>query len=423
MDITYLDLLNLDSPVEEFRLIVTPPAVPDFDADVPEVTPLFNHRNHLNALLSTGRSTWLGLALHVPEVTAMSPEHLSSVFSALVARHDALRWAVFPDLSSLSTPTPNYSVHSIPPERLTIQEVPAAQPQDISSYISEQCSPLNAPGVFFARCGEHILACFDHFHVDMISIDILARELREELKGLASGEEKETVPTYAEAIAQRAEIEETAWDEALADEVWGEFFRETDGTIPAFPVDLGAEGETHPPQVMVEQLVSDEQLREDIAAKPFPHILTAIARVLGQRTPLLIPMHTRGKNGAPMHSTVGWLVGNAPVIADPKEPATATQWLRNAVKAQGLSIEQVLGHYQPAFASATIFSASFVDFTKRGGSVPGASYVSAKGSVDSVQMWFSRTETGLQLRVCYPDTAKAREFMPRFVAQLKVELS
>ena len=240
--------------------------------------------------------------------------------------------------------------------------------------------------------------------------------------GLAS--EKENTPSYSTVLEQRAEVEDHAWSEQLADEVWGEFFAETSGTVPGFPVDLGAHGTTHPAAFVVTTLLNAEQMNSKVDAQPFPELLTAVARVLGRRVPMLIPMHTRGKNGSAAHSTVGWLVGNAPVVAEPEEsPDTAKMWLRRAVAGQGLSIEKVLAHYKAEFPSATIFSASFVDFTKRGGAVPGASYISSRGPVDSVQMWFSRTETGIHLRMCYPDTHFAREFMPEFVNSLRAELT
>lgn len=420
-----MDLLDLDAPVEEFRLH----SASDL-TDRPEVVPTFNHRNHLNALFTQGRSTWLGIALNVPGARDLPSAELAQVFSDLLSSRDALRWAVFPaDSSSFSSPsfsssTPPFSVHCLHPTDLSVEAQPAESPADLTALISQACSPISSPGAFFGRSGDAVLVCFDHFHVDMISMDLLARELYAALRGEELASEKENTPSYSTVLEQRAEVEDHAWSEQLADEVWGEFFAETSGTVPGFPVDLGAHGTTHPAAFVVTTLLSAEQMNSKVDAQPFPELLTAVARVLGRRVPMLIPMHTRGKNGAAAHSTVGWLVGNAPVVAEPEEsPDTAKMWLRRAVAGQGLSIEKVLAHYQPEFPSATIFSASFVDFTKRGGAVPDASYISSRGPVDSVQMWFSRTETGIHLRMCYPDTHFAREFMPEFVNSLRAELT
>ena len=420
-----MDLLDLNAPVEEFRLHT---AV--HSAERIEVAPTFNHRNHLNALFTHGRSTWLGIALNVPGARALPSAELAQVFSDLLSSHDALRWAVFPaDSSSFPSPsfsssTPSFSVHCLHPTDLSVQAQPAESPADLTDLISHACSPIGSPGAFFGRSGDTVLVCFDHFHVDMISMDLLARELSAALRGEELASEKENIPSYSTVLEQRAEVEEKAWSEQLADEVWGDFFAETSGTVPGFPVDLGACGTTHPAAFMVTTLMGAEQMNSKVGGQPFPELLTAVARVLGRRVPMLIPMHTRGKNGSAAHSTVGWLVGNAPVVADPEaSPDTAKTWLRRAVAGQGLSIEKVLAHYQPEFPSATIFSASFVDFTKRGGAVPGASYISSRGPVDSVQMWFSRTETGIHLRMCYPDTHFAREFMPEFVNSLRAELA
>ena len=420
-----MDLLDLDAPVEEFRLHTAADL-----AERPEVVPMFNHRNHLNALFSHGRSTWLGIALNVPGVRALPSTRLARVFSDLLSSHDALRCAVFPAESpsfsspSFSSSTPPFTVHCLNPSDLSVVAQPAESPADLTSLISQACSPIGSPGAFFGRSGDTVLVCFDHFHVDMISMDLLARELYTALRGEELASEKENIPSYSTVLEHRAEVEEDAWSEQLADEVWGEFFGETSNTVPGFPVDLDAHGTTHPAAFTVTTLMSAEQMNSKVGAQPFPELLTAVARVLGRRVPMLIPMHTRGKNGAAAHATVGWLVGNAPVIASPeKSPDTAKTWLRRAVDGQGLSIEKVLAHYQPEFSSTTIFSASFVDFTKRGGAVPGASYISSRGPVDSVQMWFSRTETGIHLRMCYPDTDTARTFMPEFVNSLRAELA
>ena len=420
-----MDLLDLDAPVEEFRLH----SASDL-AERPEIVPTFNHRNHLNALFTQGRSTWLGIALNVPGARDLPSAELGQVFSDLLSSHDALRWAVFPaDSSSFSSPffsssTPPFSVHCLHPSDLSVEALPAESPADLTALISHACSPISSPGAFFGRSGDTVLVSFDHFHVDMISMDLLARELYVALRGEELASEKENTPSYSTVLEQRAEVEDHTWSEQLADEVWGEFFAETSGTVPGFPVDLGAHGTTHPAAFVVTTLLSAEQMNSKVDAQPFPELLTAVARVLGRRVPMLIPMHTRGKNGSAAHSTVGWLVGNAPVVAEPEEsPDTAKMWLRRAVAGQGLSIEKVLDHYQAEFPSATIFSASFVDFTKRGGAVPGASYISSRGPVDSVQMWFSRTETGIQLRMCYPDTHFTREFMPEFVDSLRAELA
>jgi len=75
VDITYVDLLDLDAPVEEFRLH----SASDL-AERPEVVPTFNHRNHLNALFTQGRSTWLGIALNVPGARDLPSAELGQVF-------------------------------------------------------------------------------------------------------------------------------------------------------------------------------------------------------------------------------------------------------------------------------------------------------------------------------------------------------
>lgn len=426
VDITYLDNLDFPAPVEEFPVTLAPQFAPDPST---EVTPGFNHRNHLSSLFAQGSSAWLGLALQHPAVPELTQGRVAELFSLLLHRHDALRWAVF--LPSSQQPpffsTPTYTVHALPPQAVDIQPGENCPVEQLESLISQRCSPLGSPGAFCARSGDFLLLCFDHLHVDMISMDILARELYSLLEGgdlSALSAAQPAAYSYAEALQNRDAVERDSWDAELSEEVWGEFFRETSGTIPGFPADLGVEKkETLPAAHETFVLVPESDLREEIAGKPFPHILTAMARVLGKRVPLLIPMHTRGKAGSPAQNTVGWLVGNAPIVAMPEPTPVATRTgLRNAVAAQGLSLEKVLSHYAPEFPHTTIFSASFIDFTKRGGSVPGAHYVSSRSAVDSAILWFSRTECGIAVRACYPDTPQARSFMKGFFAQLSTEL-
>lgn len=92
VDITYLDNLDFPAPVEEFPVTLAPQFAPDPST---EVTPGFNHRNHLSSLFAQGSSAWLGLALQHPAVPELTQGRVAELFSLLLHRHDALRWAVF----------------------------------------------------------------------------------------------------------------------------------------------------------------------------------------------------------------------------------------------------------------------------------------------------------------------------------------
>lgn len=451
MDVTYLEFLcspgaalahlphhlatapagTFPWPGEQFHLLLdatsgadhsnASPGSPDLSPAALPVT--FNQRNHIAHLQSTGRSVWIGAVIQHERLATLPAPDLAALLHDLLATHDALRCVIsttagnpvqllYPasalrvDVTPAATPTPEPA-----PEEAEALPNPVATARALEDAISAHINPLVTPGVFAARTQDCLLLAIDHVHVDMLSIDILSRWITARLDAPHDGPREEPATpalSYADALAARAEKEAAAWDPTLAQQQWGRFLELTGQKIPGFPADLGvvAQEPISPKHALI--TFPDEDPAHELG---FAEVLEEMATASGQQLRTLIPMHTRGKPGTPMHDVVGWFVGNAPVVAGAGE--SARDWLRLAIRGEALSIERVLTEFTPGFAEASLFMVSYLDFTKRAGSTDSASstgrvhYISSTTAVDSVQLWFSRTASGLHCRVRYPDTPKA----------------
>ncbi|MDN6325455.1 MAG: hypothetical protein L0J70_08645 [Corynebacterium sp.] len=410
MHVTYLDHVALTGPFTELRV--------DWRGE-PGGTgaPLtFNQRNHLAAAAASGRSTWIGGTLPVPSDAASGAasgavaSDVAEAVRAVIAGADALRSVARGDRQQAYAPDA-VSVTVGP----TTQDVPV--PGALEALMAERGRPGAVPGLFLALCGGELVVGVDHFHADMLSVWLLLRRIHGELTGRPLG----PGPSYLDTAPAETSDPDAALD------VWRGFLGTTAGRVPAFPVDLGVTGLVEPvePVQDVRHLLDAPELTGQLDARTFAVVLTALAGALEPVTgasefATVIPVHTRGRRADPRHDVVGWMVGNAPVVASAGDVDATLGWLRDAVTVAGLPLETMMEQLAPTLPDGVVPMVSYMDFRdgNGGGSAgdapllpEGARYVSSSSPTDTVQLWFSRSDAGLDLRAKYPDTPEARRAM------------
>lgn len=390
MEVTYLEHVPLTGPFTELEL-----RWPDLPSG-PRAPLTFNQRNHLAAAAASGRSTWIGGTVGVPDGT--SPATVAGAVRAVVDGADALRTVARHDHQQAFTPGA-LTVTTGGPR----PDVPGTA--ELEALMADRCRPGPVPGLFFALCGDVLLFGLDHFHADMLSVDLLQRRLHGELHGHG----REPAPSFLGTLTAPAQ---TAPD-ARALGIWRRFLGTTGNRIPAFPVELGATGAAPAPPVHDVRGLLDGDGPE---RRSFAVVLTCLAEALEPVTgsaefPTVIPVHTRGRRDDPRHGIVGWMVGNAPVIARAGDVDATAAWLRDAVTVAGLPLETMVRECSPELPAGAVPMVSYMDFRGLGDPVPQARYVSSTSPTDTVQLWFSRIRDGLSVRAKYPDTPEARQVM------------
>lgn len=413
MKVTYLEHMELSGPFREFRLEwpeLTDGAVPPEPLDF---RPNFNQRNHLAAFRATGRSTWIGGTVRLPDDLA-TDDDVAVLVRSLVDGADALRTVAGTGEGTVTSP----GRHRVLPSgvlRVIPGELRDDPPEDLGRRIDSRCLPGPAPALFFARAGDRLVFAADHFHADMMSVELLADRVR----GAGPGDVG-FLETLADDEAEVASAgEETALD------TWRRFFAVTGGRVPGFPVDLGVAG-TGPvtPVHDVRRVADAHEVTGDLGARTFAVLLSALAGAVEPFTgadgfPVLVPVHTRGRRTDPRRRTVGWMVSNAPVIAEADDPDATAGWLRDAVRVAELPLERMVDTLRPVLPRGAVPMVSYVDFRRPGSPEQDTTYFSSVSPTDTVQFWFSRRQSGIDLRTKYPDTPRAREVVGGILSTLR----
>ncbi|MGW7411031.1 condensation domain-containing protein [Streptomyces sp. NPDC054863] len=289
-----------------------------------------------------------------------------------------------------------------------------------------------------------VYMAFDHSNVDAYSLQRIPSDIDELCAaGIAGTEEEAPSSSYVDFCAiERADADEVDHTHPIV-ERWREFITRCDGTLPAFPVDLGlTPGGKLPAQKFLYEMLVDDAHAAGFAAHCRPSggsqvgLLAAtglIAHSLGgqpvYRT--VVPLHTRAKSR--WTNSVGWYVGCAPIefpVAEARGFDDALRMARSTLRANKslarlptARVLKLLGaDFRPT--SPDLFSlVSFVDARD----LPGArqweelkAYLLLRVSYgDQVCVWFTRLHEGLQVAIRYPDTPVAHENMRRYVDRLR----
>lgn len=388
------------------------------------VPPSFNQAVHL----AGGGNIWLAAVFDVPG--PVDHARLAAAYRALIARHGTLR--------SSFRPGPVRLRHPVPGELRRLPGVPVTA---LPALLDERCAAFGHPsyllGVIDRPDTATVLCAFDHAHVDGYSIALVIDDLRR----LYHGETLPPTGDFVDFCGEQARLEVVPDDPRLRG--WRAFFGPGGVRPPEFPLDLGvAPGETAPQAVELRMLLDragadafDAWCRE-LGASPFAGALAALAHAVHagggpDRLRLVFPMHTR--HDERWRRAVGWFTTNVPAeIPALPDPAAATRGSGSAVRAAiplgTLPLGAVLPHLGGlALRRADIFMVSWIDYR----TLPGAAHhdaidarhISAVGRADDAQFWFSRTDSGLALRIRYPETATARATIARLTGDLAAALT
>ncbi|MEL4162630.1 hypothetical protein [Corynebacterium bovis] len=346
---TFLDLTDLAGPFT--RLDVEWHGTPDG----PECPLSFNQVNHLAAFRATGRSTWIGGTLPVAGVEA---DAVADALRRVLARHEALRCVP----GVIRGPDEHLRGHA--PQRLVAREHPAqgaplqraygpgqvtvgvgGPGRDLEAAMDAACVPGRVPGLFAGLVDGTLVVGVDHFHVDMLSVEIVLRELHGLLgaggDGTDGGEgadgadgaagtspaaraDEPEVPSFTQVrtvgevaaaagaatpatptspsggdpstpTPDRTDSDRTDADRRALD-VWRRFFARTGGRIPAAPVELldpvpvdgpssaTAASALPAPAHRDIDLVPADRMTGDLGERTFAVALTELARALEPET-------------------------------------------------------------------------------------------------------------------------------------------
>ncbi|MBY0795137.1 hypothetical protein [Corynebacterium parakroppenstedtii] len=462
MDVCYLDDIALSGPCTQYIL--------DWDG-IPgsETFPLtLNQRNHLESVRASGRPSWVaGSFILPPSVLAGIEKNVDTIADAirtLIGDYDALR-LVPSDPSESEGSQRMWSNDQLPISTEAFLTDSRADSsiirQEVEARIDAACVPGHKPGLFFARCGRRLVVATDHFHADMASIHIILRRLgdlvassaeklgngnnnpAEEDAGTADGNEENSpapapagAPSFIDVVRKEKEASVRWHDSSNSDElqrafaVWKRFFDHTEGIVPAFPAELGAT-ESVTPHHRTELLVPAADMNGPIATRTFAEVMATLASsvhtVVGAESlPCVVPIHTRGRSSSPYHGTVGWMVSNGPVIAEPGNSDVVRQWLRDGINAVTVPLDIIMETFRPVMPTPQPFMVSYSDFRTgpgRSAAIPGAVYFSSLDPTATVQLWFTRNDKGLSLRAKYPGTPQAEAILDECVDDLTRRLT
>lgn len=462
VDVCYLDDIALSGPCTQYVL--------DWDG-IPgsETFPLtLNQRNHLESVRASGRPSWVAGSFILPtSVLAGIEKNVDTIVDAirtLIGDYDALRLVPSdPSESEGSQRMWSNDQLSISTEAfLTDSRADSSIiRQEVETRIDDACVPGRTPGLFFARCGHRLVVASDHFHADMASTHIILRRLwdlvaspaeklgngnnnpAEEDAGTADGNEENSpapdpagAPSFIDVVRKEKEASARWHDSSNSDElqralaVWKRFFDHTEGIVPAFPAELGAT-ESVTPHHRTELLVPAADMTGPIATRTFAEVMATLASsvhtVVGAESlPCVVPIHTRGRSSSPYHGTVGWMVSNGPVIAEPGNSDVVRQWLRDGINAVTVPLDIIMETFRPVMPTPQPFMVSYSDFRTgpgRSAAIPGAVYFSSLAPTATVQLWFTRNDKGLSLRAKYPERPQAEAILDECVDDLTRRLT
>jgi len=398
-----------------------------------------NQRNHLAVAQAGEASVWLAAAFDVDgpiDVTA-----LERAFQGLVARHSSLQIGVVADVHAADGSGLAARRYHPGDLRWLVREVAATTDEattreTMAAALSEGCRPIGyaafAPMAISRRDRSTVVLGMDHLHCDAFSTTVVVDELSSLYHAFRSGDHHPALADsgcFVGSIARDAEEPVRVWhdDERLRE--WHAFAREQDFTLPTFPLALGVgPGERVAQASFVGPLV-DAAVTEALSAvarttgaSTYAVVLAALAsaiRDLGgpERLATLAPVQTRTGEGA--RGSIGWYTTTVPitVAADTSRTglAAAGEAVRRGVRLGAVPLDQVMATLPEPLRPTRrdVFMVSWIDYRHLPGATEAvarnAHHISAATLADDVQLWISRTEAGLAVRVRHPDTETAHE--------------
>ncbi|MCM1975924.1 condensation domain-containing protein [Streptomyces sp. G1] len=391
--------------------------------------------------------TWLGAAFDVP-----GPVDLDALQSALrewTVRHETLRSGFREDGDALRRFTLDPGEVELHREVVGDFTDRAELVRHLQNRFDVAADALSWPNLIYTAVvradGASVYMAFDHTNVDAYSIHRIPAEIHELYAAAVAGRalERPPVSSYIDFCEiERADADRIDEGHEIVAR-WREFIRRCDGTLPAFPVDLGlTAGGPLPEQKLMGEPLVDAGSAAAFEAYCRPHggslvgLLAATALIVreigGQsvyRT--VVPFHTRVRSR--WSESVGWYVGGAPIEV-PLDPApdlpTALRLVRAQLQAARplarMPLARVLkllgADFRPT--SPDLYSiVSYVDARDIPGSGQWAGQA-AYGLIrvsygDQVCVWVNRVPEGLWFACRYPDTDVARKNLRLYAERLR----
>lgn len=391
-----------------------------------------NQRNHLAGALAGAAPVWLAAAfdVHGPIDTAA----LGRALRTFAERHSSLQLEVTRGRSGPAAyrhrpASLDWSVAEVG-ETATVAETRAW----LHRTLEEGCDPFGFPAyvpLAISRPDRStIVLGMDHQHCDAYSMTVVVDELAELYAASCAGSDPVSLPPAACFVTavereQSDPVRVRHDDERLRG--WHDFLRARSFELPTFPLPLGvAPGERRPQATVVRDLAAADEIGRISArarrlgistyAAALAALATAVHDLGGpERLDLLVPVSTRA-DAAELRS-VGWYTTTVPVsvVADLSDRglATAGAAVRAGVRLGAVPLDQVLASLPAPLVRtrADVFMVSWMDYRHLpGGSLArqrSAHHISAPTLADDLQVWLSRTDAGLAVRVRFPDTPEA----------------
>ncbi|GGU31126.1 condensation domain-containing protein [Nocardioides albus] len=407
-----------------------------------------NQRNHLAGAMAGAPTVWLAAALDVDG--PIEPVALSRTWRAFLARHGSLQLEVVagsegPQARRHHPGTLTWSATSVG-HTTTVEETRAA----LHAALDERCGPFAYPAFLPAAISRPdrstIVLGMDHLHCDAHSVAVAVDELAELYAAFTEGGVEPSLPpvrSFLDAVEEGSDG--PAWvapDDPLL-RGWGEFLSGRGHRLPTFPLPLGLEPGERAAQATAVAPLADADMMDRIGtrarnngASTYAAVLAALATALsdlggGDRLDTMAPVSTR--SAEPLARSIGWYTTTVPLTVPASLTdlglAVAGEAVRHGVRLGSVPLDQVLGSLTEPLVQtrSDVFVVSWVDYRH----VPGGSahlernaqHVSASTLADDVQIWFSRTHTGLAVRVRYPDTGAAAASVDSLLDRLRDTLT
>jgi hypothetical protein len=405
-----------------------------------------NQRNHLHAALAGEPSVWMAAAFDVDGPVDTSA--LERAYRAVVARHSALQ--VGADVVGGTV----RGVHLDPSSlrwtcRVEARTSTVAATRDLLRRgLDRACSPLTVPAIWpaaISRPGTStIVLGLDHVHADAYSMAVLVDDLHTVYESMRGGGTAPVLPETSCFVSGLAHPPRRVPPQDDRLEAWHDFLRRHDHRLPTFPLPLGVAPGDRVAQRTEVGVLGDARLAEAVGAHSRRHggttgsaVLAALAVAVDELAgtdglALLMPVQTRVTPED--HRSVGWLTTTVPLeLSVHLDSCTGLSAGARAVASgralAAVPLDQVVETAtSPLVRDRTdVFMASYLDYRRLPGSRElgrrRAHHVSAPTLADDLQVWVSRTDRGLGVRVRAPDTAASAAVVSELVPRWRESLA
>lgn len=377
----------------------------------------FDQRKHAGAGNRPG--SWMALTLDLSSRDDL--EFLPAAWDAVVRRHGTLRTAIVEENGGLAL-----ALTDVGP--CTWQEVPREAGVDIRQMVrelfDEVCRPLATPSYRLlvvepsdASLPPTVIIGADHSHVDAWSLLVLCRDLRAAIERGRDGVRDEPLPAPPFAAHSTELLCRPATPEHII-ERWREILDTEGGIMPTFPLPLGDISTPKPERLEFRDILDAAGLHglEQWCAQTHTRLIAAAILALTQASlrlsdrPLraVLPVHSRFEPR--WGESVGWFITNSVIECASTEPHACDDAVRSAITLGSHPLERIMRPYGGMPERPGMFALSWLDYRRLPVAVPADSnpkHVSAVIRTDGVMAWFVVTDTGLRVRVRYPDTPLA----------------